>query len=112
MFSFTHEAHRVKSRKHVPHPRNLVICGSELILTKLFFANLSATLFVREISERNQVKELVNELDDGAVFFHLMGDSMRNTIGRNEDERNSRALVERQTAGHERGKLAPGVVES
>jgi hypothetical protein len=78
---------------------DFVVGGTEVLLVELGDANGTGTHLVGQVGERDELKYLVDEFDDGAVLGGLVGDAVSDTVGRDEDGGDAWPLVEREAGG-------------
>jgi hypothetical protein len=67
--------------------------------------------FVRQIGERSQVEQGVDELDDRAVLRRFVGDAVNIAVGGDDDRRDPGTLVERIAFRIKRANAGLGVVK-
>ena len=96
-FALLKQAQVIEAAEKIADAFDFVICRAKIFLAKSFRSDLASLLFIRKVGERNQVKEFVDKLDDRTVFGWLMLDGVRDPIGRDQDERNARSLIERNS---------------
>jgi hypothetical protein len=88
----------VEAGEQVADAFDLVVGGAEVLLVIFGDADGAAAFFVGQVGEGDEIEELVDQFDDGAVLGELVRDGVGDAVGRDEDGGDARTLIERRPA--------------